>query len=132
GLSQLRFTNRDAAGEMLAEMLWDTLPAGHSELIVLGIPRGGIVVANQVARRFSADLGIIAVKKILAPGSQENAIGAVVFDDREYLDSKLTDDLHLTSNHLLAAIAEAKEEVNYRQKLYGQHLLSNIEGKVAI
>jgi putative phosphoribosyl transferase len=132
GLSQLRFTDRDAAGEMLAEMLRDTLPLGHSELIVLGIPRGGVVVANQVARRFSADLGIIAVKKILAPGSQENAIGAVVFDEREYLDSKLINDLHLTSGHLVTAIAEAKEEAKYRQMLYGQHLLSNIEGKVVI
>jgi putative phosphoribosyl transferase len=131
GLSRLRFTDRDAAGEMLAEMLRDTMPLGRGELVVLGIPRGGVVVANQVARRFSAELGIIAVKKILAPGSQENAIGALVFHDIEYLDSKLTDNLHLTSDDLVTAVAEAKEEAKYRQMLYGQYL-PNIEGKVVI
>ncbi|PKQ10057.1 MAG: phosphoribosyltransferase [Actinobacteria bacterium HGW-Actinobacteria-9] len=70
------FRDRIHAGRLLAE----ELSAGHAErddTLVLGIPRGGVVLANEVARRLSLPLDIIVTSKIGAPGNPEYAIGAV-------------------------------------------------------
>lgn len=70
------FKDRTHAGRLLAE----ELSARHAErenTIVLGIPRGGVVLANEVARRLSLPLDIIVTSKIGAPGNPEYAIGAV-------------------------------------------------------
>lgn len=70
------FKDRTDAGRLLAE----ELSAGHAErddTLVLGIPRGGVVLANEVARRLSLPLDIIVTSKIGAPGNPEYAIGAV-------------------------------------------------------
>lgn len=70
------FRDRTHAGRLLAE----ELSAGYAErddVIVLGIPRGGVILANEVARRLSLPLDIIVTSKIGAPGNPEYAIGAV-------------------------------------------------------
>lgn len=70
------FKDRTHAGRLLAE----ELSAGYAErddVIVLGIPRGGVILASEVARRLSLPLDIIVTSKIGAPGNPEYAIGAV-------------------------------------------------------
>ena len=70
-----RFDNRSAAGQALAALL---LPfAGRPDVIVLGLPRGGIVVAAAVARRLDAPLDAMLVRKLGHPLQPELAIGAI-------------------------------------------------------
>ncbi|MHB1137127.1 MAG: phosphoribosyltransferase [Coriobacteriia bacterium] len=68
------FTDRIDAGRRLAEALRDRMPSGA---LVLGIPRGGVIVAAEVARALGHDLDIEVVRKIGAPGNPEYAIAAV-------------------------------------------------------
>lgn len=68
------FRDRDDAGRALAHSLAGTLPA---DALVLGIPRGGVVVAAAVARELGLELDVLVVRKLGAPGNPEFAIGAV-------------------------------------------------------
>ena len=68
------FTDRREAGEHLAEVLRGRL---SSDALVLGVPRGGVVVAAEVARALGLELDVVVVRKIGAPANPEYAIGAV-------------------------------------------------------
>ena len=69
------FKNRITAGRALAMELAEY--TSHPDLLVLGLPRGGVPVADQVARALHAELDVIVVRKIGAPGHPELALGAV-------------------------------------------------------
>jgi putative phosphoribosyl transferase len=71
---QRRFPDRVEAGEQLAVALRDRVPP---PAIVLGIPRGGVVVAATVARRLGVPLDVVVPRKVGAPGNPELAVGAV-------------------------------------------------------
>lgn len=79
----LMFANRAQAGDMLAE------ECSGLELrnpIVLGIPRGGVVTADALARGLNAELGVLLAHKLRAPGCPEVAIGAVAENGSVYLN----------------------------------------------
>src|SRR3989338_1072358 len=79
-----RFVDREEAGQLLASEL-----AGIREerAVILGIPRGGVEVAKEVARLLETDLDIVLTHKIGAPGQEEFAIGAVTESGKVFLDS---------------------------------------------
>jgi putative phosphoribosyl transferase len=70
-----RYPDRTAAGEALAEQLGEY--QGRRDVTVLGLPRGGVVVAAPVARRLGAPLDVVVVRKLGLPGQPELAMGAV-------------------------------------------------------
>lgn len=70
-----RYADRLEAGRVLAEHL--TGYAGRGDVVVLGLPRGGVPVAAEVARVLDAALDVIIVRKLGAPGQPELAMGAV-------------------------------------------------------
>jgi len=69
------FANRTEAGCLLAEKL--VKYAGRDDVIVLGLPRGGVPVANEVAKRLGAPLDVFIVRKLGVPGFEELAAGAI-------------------------------------------------------
>src|SRR5919108_5564243 len=69
------FPNRIEAGRQLAEKLEKY--AGRNDVIVLGLPRGGVPVANEVAKRLHAPLDVFIVRKLGVPGFEELAAGAI-------------------------------------------------------
>ena len=71
-----RFRDREQAGIRVAEELVEKVDIGSSP-VFLGIPRGGVVVADVVASEFDAELDVIAVEKVGAPWNPELALGAV-------------------------------------------------------
>ena len=71
---ELPFEDRIHAGRALADRL---APYRGKDVLVLGIPRGGVPVAAEVARALDADLDIVVARKLGAPGEPELAIGAV-------------------------------------------------------
>ena len=73
------FRDRTDAGRMLAEELRAGF-AGAPDTIVLGIPRGGVIVAEEVATRLGLPLDVVIASKIGAPGNPEYAVGAVDAD----------------------------------------------------
>jgi putative phosphoribosyl transferase len=80
---QLRLKDRANAGNILGEALKDIIKneqERNENTIVLGIPRGGVIVADIVARKLSSEFDIIIPRKIRAPHNEEVAIGAVMED----------------------------------------------------
>lgn len=76
----MTFVNRVDAGKQLAEKLSRTFAAANldtSQLVIVGLPRGGVPVALEVAKKFHCPLDIIVSKKLPFPGQPEYAIGAV-------------------------------------------------------
>jgi putative phosphoribosyl transferase len=135
GLIQLRFADRTAAGDILAEILWQDIQDAHKqEVTVFGIPRGGAVIAKQVAVRFSTEPGLVVTKKILAPGSDEDAIGAIAAGEPEYLDPVVLARLNIDRNDIATMIAQAREEVAFRREIYlcEAQLIPRIKGKTVI
>ena len=70
--------NRKAAGQRLAEKISKIL--NGEKLIVLAIPRGGVVVGEEIAKKLGCSLDVVISKKITPPSSPEYAIGAITYD----------------------------------------------------
>src|SRR5689334_14265251 len=87
----MRFADRHDAGRRLAEKL--TAYAGRSDTLVLGLPRGGIPVAYEVAIRLELPLDVFLVRKLGVPGHPELAMGAIAAGGVEVLSHDLIQDL---------------------------------------
>jgi predicted phosphoribosyltransferase len=107
--AQVLFRDREDAGRRLARVL--SKYRGAPETVVLGIPRGGIVVASAIARALQLPLGVCAVHKLGAPDNPELAIGAV--DDGSVLvvDDDLMQRLEVTPSALEQEIQRQRERL---------------------
>jgi predicted phosphoribosyltransferase len=123
------FEDRHEAGERLGEAL-DRF--GDPTPVVLGIPRGGVVVAEVVARRLRAPLDVVVPRKLGAPGNPELGIGAVAPGVR-VLDARLIRELRVPASYLEAEISRQQGEIARREGRYRAGRGSpNLEGRAAI
>jgi putative phosphoribosyl transferase len=111
------FANRTGAGRQLAEHL--VAYRGESP-IVIGLPRGGVPVAWEVARALDATLDIWIVRKIGAPHNREFGIGAVAEGDELYVNSKGARLAEVSGAVLEALIAKRRHDVIERRALFRQ------------
>lgn len=110
-----RFANRQEAGRALAARLADR--AWHDPL-VLGLPRGGVPVAKEVAEQLDAELDVVVARKIGAPGHPEYGVGAVTADSEPIYDPAVLRALHLTEEQLSRTCDEERAEAARRTALY--------------
>lgn len=82
------FADRREAGRLLARQLERFRPARP---VVLGIPRGGVVIAAEIVDYLGAELDIVLSRKIGAPGNPELAVGAIAEDGRLFLDERIAE-----------------------------------------
>src|SRR5213076_300011 len=87
------FANRTEAGRLLAEKLVQY--AGRDDVIVLGLPRGGVPVAFEVAHRLGAPLDVFVVRKLGVPGFEELAMGAVATGGVRVLNDEIVNGLRI-------------------------------------
>ena len=85
-----RFKDRQEAGQLLADELAEYRRRG---VVVLGIPRGGIIVARELARQLDADLDIVLSRKLRTPGHWELAMGSVSEDGKLFLNETVVKEL---------------------------------------
>jgi len=109
------FNDRREAGEILAERI-EKPRLGNP--VVLVIPRGGVVVGYEVARRLRAPLDVIVPRKIGAPGNPELAIGAVAEDGTLILDSNLIDYLEVEKKYIEEEKERQVREIKRRLNVY--------------
>ena len=108
-----RFRDRATAGKGLAAVLGER---DYQHPLVLGIPRGGMVVAAEVAKILAAELGILVSRKLEASYQPELTIGAVTADGTAYVDSVVAEEVGANQRYLLkeqrrqAAAAKRLEE----------------------
>lgn len=112
---QLPFADRRDAGRALAERL-ASLATTHP--IVLGIPRGGVPVAAEIARALHADLDVLVARKLGAPSSEELAIGATTADGGRWLNGALIRQLGVSATYLERITAEQMREATRREHLF--------------
>src|SRR5207247_446477 len=107
GMSQL-FRDRAAAGRELARLL-DTYRGPQT--LVLGLPRGGVVVAAVVANDLGCEQNVIISRKIGAPGNPEYAMGAVAEGGGVVINEPEVEALGLTATWLAAEIGREEDEI---------------------
>lgn len=109
------FKDRQQAGQKLTEVLHKYR---GKETIILGIPRGGVVIAYEIAKTLGAKLDIIVARKLGAPGQPEYAIGAIAPGGIRVLNNEAVQYFNLDKQDLDAIIAREKQELERRIKLY--------------
>lgn len=127
-----RFPDRRAAGCALARALRHL--AGP-DVIVLGLPRGGLPVADAVARDLKAPLDIVLVRKIGMPGNPELALGAIAGPEgkTQVLNAELVSLYGIDPATIEAQAAPERAELARRRKLWGTRLEPGaLQGKVVI
>jgi putative phosphoribosyl transferase len=113
----LRFRDRMAAGQMLATLL----PEYKNETpVIIGIPRGGVIVADAMAEKLSYEFDIVVSRRLRDPVDSENAIGAVMQDGSVYLDQSLIASRNLSEEFIEAEKQEQKKEIDRRLAIYGR------------
>jgi putative phosphoribosyl transferase len=123
------FADRVEAGRRLAGAL-DRLE-GH-DVVVLGVPRGGVEVAAEVARVHGWPLDIVIPRKVGAPLNPELGVGAVAEGVR-VLDERMIRQLGVTEDYLEREIGAQEEEIRRRNRAYrGGRPAVDVSGKVAV
>jgi predicted phosphoribosyltransferase len=112
----MRFHDRSQAGQELARALRDL--SGRSDVLVLGIPRGGVIVAAQVAAELRAPLDVCLTHKLGAPDNSELAIGALSETGQVALDQPLIAELGVSLKYIEAETERQRRELERRARLY--------------
>jgi putative phosphoribosyl transferase len=124
------FRNREEAGKRLADALKEFK---GKDVVVLGIPRGGVVVANEVAKALGAPLDVVVTRKIEAPGEPEYALGAVTQEGEVIMDRQAAESLGASPAYLDDQVRKKREEVKERmERLRGDKPYPRLEGKVVV
>lgn len=125
------FADRAEAGRELAYHL-DRF-RGRPGLIILGLPRGGIPVAAEVARVLHAPLEAFVVRKLGVPGHEELAMGAVASGGLRVLQPDLIATLHVTPEQVAEVTRQESREVLRRERLYrGERPFPDLSGETVI
>jgi putative phosphoribosyl transferase len=117
------FRDRVEAGERLGRHLAGRLAARGEEVVVLGIPRGGVVVARPVAEALGAPLDITIPRKIGAPGNPELAVGAMALAGDEEIvvvDERSLAYLRVPREYVKEEAARQRQEIERRLAAYRQ------------
>lgn len=127
---QLRFEDRREAGQHLAERL--SRYAGE-DILVLGLPRGGVPVAYEVAKKLNAPLDIFTVRKLGVPGHEEYAMGAIASGGVRVLNDEALRELGITAAELEGTFEEELAELERREALYrGDRPAPALEGRTVL
>ena len=125
------FLDRREAGRVLAESL--DAYAGGDDVIVCGLPRGGVPVAFEVARQLEVDLDVIVVRKLGVPGHEELAMGAVASGGVLVKNDPLIERLGITETALAEAVDAQRREVSARERRFrGDRPARSFEGRTVI
>jgi len=125
------FENRVDAGEKLASRLGAY--ADRKDVIVLGIPRGGVPVAFEVAAALGALLDVFVSRKLGVPGQEELAFGAIASGGVRILDRELIEAVGIRHAEVERITANVRKELERREKLYrGSRQPLVVQGKTVI
>lgn len=136
----MKFRDRADAGEALAAKLERVIGSMRQEgrdgssVTVIGIPRGGVILAEIVARRLQgASFDIVFPRKMGAPGNEELAIGAVMQDGTEYINKYLVTALRVPPTYIEEEKARQVAEIKKRMAAYrSRGDLYDVKGRTVV
>lgn len=127
----MRFRNRHDAGQQLGTRL--AAYAGQPDLLVLGLPRGGVPVAYEVAVALGAPLDVFIVRKLGAPGQEELAMGAIASGGVRVLNLDVIEGMSIPDHVIERVTAIQQTELARREAVYRQDRPPlNARGKTVI
>ncbi len=109
------FLDRPEAGKLLADELKKIV---EKDAVVLGIPKGGVVIAKEIAKDLSIEFDIVLSRKIGAPFNPEFAIGAVSENGRIFIDEEAAGDVSASDEYIIKERERELEEIKRRLKVY--------------
>jgi putative phosphoribosyl transferase len=117
---QSRLKDRTTAANILGEALKDVIKdeEERKSSIVLGIPRGGVVVADIIARKLGCQFDIVTPRKLRAPDNEELAMGAVMEDGTTYLNDDIVRTLGISNEYIEKEKALQIQEIKRRTLTY--------------
>jgi putative phosphoribosyl transferase len=125
------FNDRFHAGELLAEKLREY--GGREDVYVLAIPAGGVQVALPIVNRLRLPMDLAVTRKLHVPWNREAGFGALTWDGTLFLNEPLVSALSLTREEIDSVVAEEREEICRRLKLFrGDKPFPDIRNKVVI
>lgn len=127
----MTFQDRRDAGQVLAKAVAE-LP-DLKDAVVIGLPRGGVPVAYEVARGCGLELDILVVRKLGVPGQEELAMGAIASGGTVVLNSNIVEATHVSKEELGAEVERAMREIERQEHAFreGREPLK-IEGRIVI
>ncbi len=126
-----KFQDRTEAGQLLSEKLAHY--ASQSKVIVLGLPRGGVPVAFEVAKALHAPLDVFVVRKLGTPGRCELAMGAIATGGVRVLNEEVVKALRIPMETIEAVTEEEKRELKRRELAYrGSETEPKVRGETVI
>jgi putative phosphoribosyl transferase len=127
-----RFRDRAEAGRELGERLVETY-AGRQDVLVLALPRGGVVVGREVADRLDAPLDVLVVRKLGFPGQSELAMGAIASGGVRVLNEALLDQTGVSQALVDDVVGRERVELERREVLYrGDRAAPDVSGKTVL
>lgn len=130
-MTMLPFRDRIDAGRKLAEQLEDR--RFEHDVVVLGLPRGGVPVAAEVAHALHAVLDVFVVRKLGVPGQPELAMGAIATGDVRVLNDTVIDKLRISNDIINATAAQELVELSRREREYrGDRAPAELAGRTVI
>ena len=125
------FEDRRQAGQQLAAQLHQY--AGRSDVLVLGLARGGVPVASEVARALALPLDVFVVRKLGVPGHEELAMGAIATGGVRVLDTELIRKLHIPDSAVAHVTSLEHRELERREDVYrNMRPTPDVEGRTVI
>lgn len=125
------FKDRRDGGQKLAPRLQKY--KNHSNSVVIGLPRGGVVTAAEVAHALNLPLDVICPRKIGAPMQPELAIGAITETGEGIFDELLIERLNVSTDYIKRTIEKEKAVAQQRMKMYRQNRVKiPLKGKTVI
>lgn len=109
-----RFRDRTEAGQFLAREL---IELHGQNAVILGIPRGGIIVARELAHALAAKLDIVLARKLQTPGQRELAMGSVSEDGKLFLNERIVNELGIRESEIMQEKTRQLSEIDRRRQL---------------
>ena len=130
-MNTVPYRDRASAGRWLAKELENH--ARRENLVVLGIPRGGIIVAAEVARTLKAPLDVFVVRKILLGEDQKRNIGAVASGGVCVLNQEVLHTTEAEAQEIAEAVSRVREDVLHSEHVFRQGRPAfNVQGRTVI
>lgn len=115
---RLPFRDRREAGRILASHLYDY--AGHPDVMVTAIPRGGVIVGAEIAAELHLPMTVFLIRKLGVPGQEELAMGAITSGGQKLMNRRVVESLGLSDSVVEAAILRETRELERRERLYAR------------
>jgi predicted phosphoribosyltransferase len=126
-----QFFDRTEAGQFLADNL--SAYANRDDVVVLALPRGGVPVAAEVAKKLNAPLDVFVVRKLGLPGHPELAMGAIASGGVRVFNGEVVNALRISDEVIDAVSAEELVELQRREKAYrADRPPLELEGKIVV